>query len=170
MTKKAKEEIERKWLLKSFPDKLTKLTPEIDLDILQAYPLSNGFDFRIRQIKDRLKNSETYYLTVKENGYLARKEWEEKIPIFVFEFFLPLAGTHIIHKIRTGYRFDKYLVEVDVYQGPLEGLMIAEVEFKSKKATKAFVLPDIFADTLEVTDNLDYKNRSLAFQGLPTIK
>jgi CYTH domain-containing protein len=52
-----------------------------------------------------------------------------------------------------------------VYSGALTGLMVAEVEFPSEEAARAFVPPAWFGR--EVTNDSRYKNRRLATEGLP---
>jgi len=54
-------------------------------------------------------------------------------------------------------------VELDVYRGLLEGLVVAEVEFESAEESRRFAPPTWFGD--EVTNNKHYKNSSLALHG-----
>lgn len=56
-------------------------------------------------------------------------------------------------------------VSVDRFEGPLEGLFLAEAEFESPEAMAAFPDPD-FA-LREVTDDPRYSGGSLAAHGLP---
>ena len=54
-------------------------------------------------------------------------------------------------------------VELDVYRGLLEGLVVAEVEFESAEENRRFSPPTWFGD--EVTNDKHYKNSSLALHG-----
>jgi adenylate cyclase len=56
-------------------------------------------------------------------------------------------------------------IELDVYTGELEGLIVAEVEFPDDAKADAFEAPGWFGE--EVTGNEDYLNETLATEGLP---
>jgi CYTH domain-containing protein len=60
---------------------------------------------------------------------------------------------------------DGRLIELDVYEGALSGLMVAEVEFDDPWGATAYVAPYWFGP--EVTDDPAYKNQRLAVDGLP---
>ena len=57
------------------------------------------------------------------------------------------------------------VIELDVYTGDLEGLVVAEVEFDSEEAAEAFAPPEWFGE--DVTDDVRYKNQRLARDGAP---
>jgi adenylate cyclase len=67
----------------------------------------------------------------------------------------------IEHWIPAGDR----MIELDVYEGPLAGLVTAEVEFPSERDGSAFEPPAWFGE--EVTDDDRYKNEALAREGIP---
>ena len=50
-------------------------------------------------------------------------------------------------------------IELDIYDGPLAGLMVAEVAFADEQRAGAFVAPDWFGG--DVTDDVRYKNQTL---------
>jgi len=54
-------------------------------------------------------------------------------------------------------------IEVDVYGGPLSGLVVAEVEFESEAAATAFEPPDWFGR--EITGDAKFRNNVLARLG-----
>jgi adenylate cyclase len=56
-------------------------------------------------------------------------------------------------------------IELDVYGGDLEGLVVAEVEFASEEDADAFDPPAWLGR--EVTDDPRYKNQRLARDGAP---
>jgi CYTH domain-containing protein len=68
-------------------------------------------------------------------------------------------------KVRYKVRCGKRTVEVDVYRGPLEGLVTAEVEFPDEESAREFRPPDWLGR--EVTGDERYKNESLARYGAP---
>jgi len=58
------------------------------------------------------------------------------------------------------------VIELDVFGGSLDGLIMAEVEFRSAEELAAFEPPDWFGR--DVTDDNRYTNAALALSGLPT--
>jgi adenylate cyclase len=58
-------------------------------------------------------------------------------------------------------------IEVDVFEGTLAPLCIAEVEFPSVQASERFAPPAWFGT--EVTSREVYSNASLALHGLPAV-
>jgi adenylate cyclase len=64
------------------------------------------------------------------------------------------------HHVRDGDRID-----VDVYRGELEGLIVAEVEFESESASREFEPPEWFGE--ELTGDVRYANEHLARHGIP---
>ena len=59
----------------------------------------------------------------------------------------------------------RHKIELDVYAGELEGLLVAEVEFPDQASAEQFEPPDWFGD--EVTGDRQYLNQTLATQGAP---
>ena len=57
------------------------------------------------------------------------------------------------------------IAEVDVYEGRLSGLRVAEVEFPSEEASHRFAPPAWFGE--EVTGDARYANQSLARASAP---
>jgi adenylate cyclase len=57
------------------------------------------------------------------------------------------------------------VIELDVYGGALEGLLVAEIEFDSEEAAERFEAPD-WLDR-ELTGDERYSNAALAERGLP---
>jgi len=60
---------------------------------------------------------------------------------------------------------DGLTAEVDVYDGDLAGLVVAEIEFDSPEQGDAFEPPGWLGR--EVTDDSRYGNRTLAVEGRP---
>ena len=146
-------EIERKFLVERVPDDLGGTARRID----QGYvALDEGAEVRVRRIGDEL------WLTVKGTGGLARVEEELRLSREQFESLWPLTEGRRIEKTRHTLPGG---VEVDVYDGSLTGLVVAEIEFASEEESAAFDPPDWFG--AEVTDDPRYKNRALAVGGRP---
>ena len=70
-----------------------------------------------------------------------------------------------IEKIR--YKIDHagQKIELNVFRGNLQGLVLAEVEFGSTAKSAEFKPPDWLGE--EVTEDIRYKNQSLAQKGVP---
>ena len=149
-------ETERKFLIgdiKKIPRYIRKS------EILQAY-ISTLPEVRIRKLDDK------YYRTEKSEGDIVRNEKEEEISKEEFYSLLPKAVGAVIRKKRLYIELpQKLIAEVDIYEGSLSPLVTVEVEFSSIEEAMLFVPPTWFGK--EVTENKEYKNRSLAQNGLP---
>ncbi len=152
-------ELERKFLVARLPAELER---DAGSQISQGYLViaEDGSEARVRRRGDRT------VLTVKQGSGLVRREEEIEIPQAHFNRLWPLTEGRRIEKRRHEIALDGGLVlELDVYEGALRGLLVAEVEFPSIAAAERFVAPDWLG--LEVTDDDAYKNRRLATAGLP---
>jgi CYTH domain-containing protein len=152
-------EIERKFLVDRLPGDLDRY-PSTRLE--QGYVAidPSGVEVRIRRRGGRCT------LTVKGGRGLARAEEELELEPSSFERLWPLTEGRRIEKTRYVIPAGEELtIELDVYHGPLAGLVTAEVEFASAEAAERFTPPEWFG--LEVTEADEYKNRRLAIDGLP---
>ena len=144
-------EIERKYLITHIP---------FDIDgypfhqIEQAY-LSTAPVVRVRQEDD------TYYLTYKSKGLMAREEYNLPLTKESYEHLRSKADGRILTKKRYLIRMEgtEYTIELDIFLGEYEGLKLAEVEFPSEEAALAFVPPEWFGR--EVTFTGEYQNSRL---------
>jgi adenylate cyclase len=106
------------------------------------------------------------FLTVKAGGGRVRVEEEIEIEPDRFDRLWPLTEGLRIEKTRYEIDADDGLViELDMYKGDLEGLVVAEVEFSSEEAADAFAEPDWLGR--DVTEDARYKNQRLARDGAP---
>ena len=148
-------EIERKFLIKTCPD----LTPYSRGTIVQAY-ISVDPVIRLRQM------NETYYLTVKSTGHLAREEFELPLTKEQYDTLYEKVATIPIHKTRYFIPLtDTLTAELDIYEKELDGLMTVEVEFASLEEAHAFEAPVWFG--CDVSEDARYKNNQLALHGRP---
>jgi CYTH domain-containing protein len=155
-----REEIERKYVLPAMP--AIALPP--GEQVVQGY-MDTHMEMRWR------KMGNNHYFTVKGQASVGghrRPECERQFDAWAYEqamakdVVVQVAKTRWIIPHSGGGR-----IELDEYQGPLAGLVTLECEFPNEVAMEAFVLPDWAKDAVDVTDDPRYKNRSLAFQGLP---
>jgi len=150
-------EIERKFSVKHLPDGLENYPQH---HIVQGY-ISIGNDGK--EIRLRNKDND-YFLTVKSGGGLVRSEYEIKLTQEQFQDLWPATDGKRLEKTRY---FIPGNIELDIYSGDLEGLITAEVEFKSEKDSEEFTPPDWFDE--ELTYDKKYKNQSLAVEGSPAL-
>lgn len=152
-------EIERKWLVDEAPPQALAAPSE---RIEQGY-LTIGQDGGETRLRRR---GERCYLTTKSGSGLVRGEHEIELSEPQFEALWPATEPARLVKRRHIVRPAGGLtIELDVYEGGLSGLIVAEVEFGDQREAAAFVAPDWFGP--EVTDDPAYKNQRLAVDGRP---
>ena len=145
-------EIERKFLVQSLPEDLASY-PSVEIE--QAY-LSVAPVVRIR------KAGEEYYLTYKGGGMMAREEYNLPLKKASYEHLLEKHDGNVILKTRYRIPADPYTVELDLFHGKFEGMVLAEVEFPSVEEANAFKPLSWFGE--EVTFDKRYHNSYLAYQ------
>lgn len=152
-------EVERKFLVEQVPD---------DLEQYPSDRISQGYlavDPSGAQVRLRRRGYHTL-LTVKSGKGLARAEEEFLIDGPRFERLWPATEGRRVEKTRYKIPLDDGLtLELDVFAGALQGLVLAEVEFDSVDDAHAFTPPDWLRP--EVTDDRRYGNASLALRGAP---
>ena len=143
-------EIERKFLVKTAPDNLTSYPCRF---LEQGY-LSTEPVVRVRQDNDK------YELTYKSKGLMIREEYNLPLTKESYEHLKSKADGRIITKKRYMIPYDKYTIELDVFEGELAPLILAEVEFSSEEEANAFVPPEWFGE--DVTYSTKYHNSNLS--------
>ena len=152
-------EIERKFVLAAPP---AGLDAREHARIEQGYVAldGNGTEVRVRRRGDKR------VMTIKSGSGLVRTEEEWPLEAERFDALWPLTDGRRVVKTRYLVPLDDGLTaEVDVYEGTLDGLVTAEVEFASEADSEAFAAPDWLGR--EVTGDAGYANRALAVSGLP---
>lgn len=156
-----KDEIERRFFVSRLPWNLGQYpfshieqgymeVPEEYADVLET---------RLR------KEGDTYLFTVKLKEGSKRKE--ENIPL-TMEYFNTqwfMTEGRRLEKIRYKIPSHGNTIEVNIYCGKLEQLVVAEVEFSNYEERDSFIPPDWLGK--EVTDDQRYDNFNLAVQGFP---
>jgi adenylate cyclase len=155
-------EIERKWLVTEPPPDLERYPSErIEQGYLALDP--EGSEVRLRRRAGRT------LLTLKQGHGIARGEEEFEISAERFERLW--AGTSGRRVVKTRYELPVDLdltLEVDVYDGALNGLITAEVEFTSRAQADAFVPPPWLR--VDLTGNKRFSNARMAIDGVPNRK
>jgi CYTH domain-containing protein/CHAD domain-containing protein len=149
-------EIERKFLLAEMP-RAESAAARIEQGYLA---LDERGEVRLRRIDGEV------LLTAKSGHGEVREEVEVSIHPKAFEALWPLTEGRRVRKVRHYVPLGEGLrAEIDVYEGALDGLRTAEVEFDSREAADAFVPPPWLG--AELTGDERYANQALATAGLP---
>ncbi len=147
-------EIERKYLIEKLPENLKDYPCKV---IEQGY-LNTEPVVRIRRSDD------DYYLTYKSAGLMAREEYNLPLTKEAYDHLIQKADGIIISKTRYLIPLGDHLtIELDVFHGHYEGLLLAEVEFETIDEANAFIPPEFFGE--DVTFSSKYHNSHLS-QGL----
>jgi CYTH domain-containing protein len=150
-------EVERKFLVPDTPDLDDTESDEIE----QGY-LAIGADGEVRL----RRKGEKLVLTAKRGAGISRDEAEVELDPEVYERLWPLTEGRRLHKRRHVIPHGDLTVELDVYEGDLEGLVVAEIEFDSEDDAGRFEPPDWIGE--EVTGDERYLNETLATRGAPS--
>lgn len=148
-------EIERKFTVKTLPSGLEGYEC---LSLEQAY-LNTSPVIRIR------RENNSCYLTYKGAGLMAREEYNLPLTEEAYLHLLPKCDGNVITKKRYRIPYLEYVIELDLFQPPFQGLILAEVEFSSVEEAEAFTPPDWF-DT-DVTYDSAYQNSNLSRRKAP---
>ena len=143
-------DIERKFTVKQLPDDLADYPcKRIEQGYLCTKPV-----LRVR------RKGEEYWLTYKGEGLLVREEHEFPLDEAAYRHLLTKADGQIITKDRYHIPCGEHTIELDVFDGDLAPLVIAEVEFPSVEAAAAFEPPAWFDQ--DVTADPAYSNSNLS--------
>lgn len=143
-------EIERKFLIEDVPEDLNAY-PCRHLE--QGY-LCTGPVVRIR------KDDDKYELTYKSKGMMVREEYNLPLTKEAYEHLKTKVDGRIITKKRYMIPYENYTIELDIFEGDLAPLLLAEVEFPTEEEAKSFNPPDWFAE--DVTFSALYHNSFLS--------
>ena len=145
-------EIERKYLISTPPEDYRSYPYRW---IEQAYLCTDPV-VRIRRDDGR------YYLTYKSKGLLVREEYNLPLTEDAYFHLLQKADGIVLQKRRYLIPIDGtgLTIELDIFEGQYEGLMLAEVEFPSEEEANAFTPPAWFGE--DVTFSGKYHNSNLS--------
>ena len=147
-------EIERKFLVS--PEKLSKIRLTDGEKISQGY-LSTDIE---KTVRVRIKKNRGFLSVKTKNIGIVRNEFEYEIPVPDAEELLKLCDPKILTKIRYKVEYENHVWEVDIFEGKLAGLILAEVEINSPD--ESVKIPS-WADK-EVSDDPKYYNVNLIFE------
>ena len=140
-------EIERKFLLNTIPN---------DLYDYPCHEIEQGYLCTSPVVRIR-KEDNTYYLTYKGKGKMAREEYNLPLTAESYAHLREKIDGRLITKTRYLVPIhDSLTAEVDVFSSPQQGLHLAEVEFESIEDANAFIPPEWFGE--DVTEDGRYHN------------
>ncbi len=146
-------EIERKYLVTSLSFKDEAHTQN---EIAQGYLNSNPE----RTVRIRIKGAKGY-ITIKGVGNqsgTSRMEWEKEIPVDEAKSLLQLCEKGVIEKTRYEVKSGHHTIEIDVFHGDNDGLIMAEIELQNED--EAIEKPNWLGT--EVTGDKHYYNAYLS--------
>jgi CYTH domain-containing protein len=149
----AHREIERKFIVRQMPENLSQYScVEIAQGYLAIAP--DGVQVRLRKAGD------AHTLTFKRSDGAAREEREIELSAEQFDILWPATAAKRLTKTRYDVPFAPYTIEIDVYTGRHQGLVVAEVEFADEAAAKSFQPPAWLGS--DVSHHPRYSNQLLA--------
>ena len=142
-------EIERKFTVKELPELSGYAYHTMEQGYLNTDPV-----VRVR------KEDASYYLTYKGKGLLVREEYNLPLNEEAYRHLVEKSDGIIIRKKRYLIPYEKYTIELDIFEEPYENLVIAEVEFDSEEEAVSFKPPVWFGE--DVTMDRRYHNSNLS--------
>lgn len=150
-------EIERKFLLTSLPN----IKPIVKSEVFHGY-ISIMPEIRIDSyevLEGKNKGYKGYFLTLKGNGDLSRKEIETHISEEFFNAVVEFIHKPLIHKSYTEYNVDGHTLECSVVdEGTANTFIYGEVEFASEEEAKSYQWP--FEEAVDVTYDKSFKMKN----------
>lgn len=144
-------EIERKFLVDKSKWELAK--PNFGTRIIQGYILKSPE----KTVRVRV-SGETGFITIKGKTIgISRSEFEYEIPLEEAEKLLEEFCSEKIIKIRYELKYDEFVWEIDEFQSPNAGLILAEIELSNEN--ERFTHPE-WLDR-EVSGQLEYYNANM---------
>ncbi len=144
-------EIERKYLIKNTPDNLS----DFPCRIMEQGYLNTDPVIRIR------KDNDNYELTYKSKGLMVREEYNLPLTKEAYGHLLSKIDGRLIKKRRYMLPLGKGLIaELDIFEGELAPLILAEVEFPDEDSAFSFIPPNWFGE--DVTFSGKYHNSFLS--------
>jgi CYTH domain-containing protein len=140
-------EIEKTFLVKKIPLDLSSFTSH---QIKQGYISTSSPALRIRQKNNKFELTKKIPLRDGDSSVIE----EINIPLTQEEFnkLWPLVEKSL-EKIRYEIPLnDNLVIELDIFQGSLKGLIVAEVEFTSEEKMKLFKPPEWFGKDITQDD------------------
>ena len=146
-------EIERKFLI-------SNENLPADLEQYPFHKIQQGYLCTDPVVRIR-KQDNSYYLTYKSRGLMAREEYNLPLTEEAYLHLKPKADGIVLSKTRYLIPEKQGLtIELDVFHDDYEGLLLAEVEFDSEEKANSYKPPAWFGE--DVTYSTAYHNSTLS--------
>ena len=138
--------------------------PENITRVVFDYEQFSGDEFTINAIvtdisADGALGKERYILTVKTGGLMAHEEFETDISKEAYERLCAKACGNVITKDRYVLPLEDDLkLELDIFHGAFEGLILGEVEFPSEEKARDYTPPSYIKEDVTM-DGRFHNNR-----------
>ncbi|MDP2683480.1 MAG: hypothetical protein Q8P20_00330 [bacterium] len=150
-------EIERRWIIKDIPSRTL-----INRSTRRKVGYIFNSDSELRLVKAFNPTITTNYISIKTDGGLVRKEWQERIPDWAFDAAWPQTVNNRLEITRHFINDNNNLLEIDEYHGRFKGLIKLEVEFTEVETSIGYKLPIFIKAHVDVTNDNRFNNKNLA--------
>lgn len=107
------------------------------------------------------RDNEEYFLTYKSKGLMVREEYNLPLTKESYEHLVPKTDGRLIRKKRYVIPLENSLsLELDIFEGDLAPLVLAEIEFPDEETALAYKAPDWLGE--DVTYSAKYHNSILS--------
>ncbi len=107
------------------------------------------------------RDNDDYFLTYKSKGLMVREEYNLPLTKEAYCHLLPKADGRIISKKRFMIPLGSNLtLELDIFEGELEPLVLAEIEFPDENSARSYCPPEWLGE--DVTYSAFYHNSTLS--------
>ena len=107
------------------------------------------------------RDNEKYFLTYNSKGLMVREEYNLPLTQEAYEHLISKADGRIIRKKRYVIPMEDSLnLELDIFEGDLAPLVLAEIEFPDEETAQSYEAPDWLGE--DVTYSARYHNSSLS--------
>jgi adenylate cyclase len=131
-------ELEKTYLIKNLPENLQAFPAKQIIDIYIPKE-SRHATLRIRKNGDKFEMTKKEPVQEGDSSHML----EQTIVLTANEFdILEKLDGKRTEKLRYNYPYRDLMAEIDVFQGALQGLVLADFEFKTLEEKAAFTMPD----------------------------
>ena len=153
-------EIERKFLINNLPF----ILEDYPCSLIEQGYISTTPVIRVRKkalvVEDKFLNPK-YILTVKSKGLMVRQEYELDLDESEYESLLKKCSGNVITKKRYVIPLEDNLsLELDIFEGAFEGLIMGEIEFPDEASSKKYNPPEYLFR--EVTFDTNFHNSTMS--------
>lgn len=147
-------EIERKYLIKELAELPFRPEDYPSREIEQGYLCTDPV-VRVR------RDGNSYFLTYKSKGLMAREEYNLPLTRDAYDHLIAKADGRIITKKRYVIPLENSLnLELDLFEGDLAPLILAEIEFPDEESARSYQAPPWLGR--DVTYYAEYHNSTLS--------